>query len=471
MSQNKEKQFAKNTIILSIGTISSRIFSFFLLPLYTNVLTTEDYGNVDYLQSIISLAIPIFTLQLSAAVFRFLIDEQGVDDKRVIISSASVIVVVNTLIFVTVTICFYKYQPFPHVTLFILTFIASLLYLMVQNVVRAFGHNGLYSFCSFISVFVSVLVNLLLILKVGLKGESILIAIIVSQLVASFIMIVRDQLWIYFSFHCFSYAKLREMLYYSIPLILNEISWWIASLSDRFLIIRFLGPASNGIYASANKIPSLYTTIHNVFNLAWNESAARAINDLDRDQYYNNMISVFYHFFGCLILMIITAVSIAFKYLYGPSYADAYPHIIILLLAIFINSLCATYGGIFSALKESKAIGFTTTLGAVVNIVINISFIKTIGLYAASISTLVSYFTILIIRAIKIRQYVEIHIPVGYITRFIIALLISGFCYFFNNTMLSIILLLLLMIWSMLENKLIVIGFAKALRRFINLSF
>ena len=74
MESDRKKQFAKNTIILSIGTFGSKVFTFFLLPLYTAVLATEDYGNVDVLQSVIQLLVPIATLQLSVAVFRFLID-------------------------------------------------------------------------------------------------------------------------------------------------------------------------------------------------------------------------------------------------------------------------------------------------------------------------------------------------------------------------------------------------------------
>lgn len=59
---SREKQLVKNTFILSLGTLGSKVFSFLLLPLYTTVLTTEDYGSVDVLQSVIQLVIPLITL-------------------------------------------------------------------------------------------------------------------------------------------------------------------------------------------------------------------------------------------------------------------------------------------------------------------------------------------------------------------------------------------------------------------------
>ena len=69
-----------------------------------------------------------------------------------------------------------------------------------------------------------------------------------------------------------------EMLRYSVPLVPNAISWWIANVSDRLLILYFLGSAMNGIYAAANKIPTIYTTFFSVYNLAWLESVSLSIN-------------------------------------------------------------------------------------------------------------------------------------------------------------------------------------------------
>ena len=68
--EDKEKVLLKNTGILALGTLCSKIFTFFLLPLYTNVLSTADYGIVDVLQTISSFAMPFITFQLSSGMFR-----------------------------------------------------------------------------------------------------------------------------------------------------------------------------------------------------------------------------------------------------------------------------------------------------------------------------------------------------------------------------------------------------------------
>ena len=50
---SKEGQLAKNTAIISIGKCATQLITFFLLPLYTKLLTTEEYGIVDLLNSLV----------------------------------------------------------------------------------------------------------------------------------------------------------------------------------------------------------------------------------------------------------------------------------------------------------------------------------------------------------------------------------------------------------------------------------
>ena len=72
--KEREKALIKNTGILALGSLSSKIFSFFLLPLYTTALSTADYGTIDVLQTVTMLVVPFASLQLSSAVFRFIIE-------------------------------------------------------------------------------------------------------------------------------------------------------------------------------------------------------------------------------------------------------------------------------------------------------------------------------------------------------------------------------------------------------------
>ena len=72
----------------------------------------------------------------------------------------------------------------------------------------------------------------------------------------------------------------REMIAYSVPLILNSVSWWINNASDRYILTYFSGVAVNGIYSVAYKIPTILSTIQSIFYNAWSISA---ITEFDRN--------------------------------------------------------------------------------------------------------------------------------------------------------------------------------------------
>ena len=107
---SREKKLLKNTMIITVGKICTQLITFFLLPLYTALLTTEEYGIVDLLNTIVSLLLPITTLQLEQALFRELIDERNNETKkRTIISSGSLTVFFQLAIYL---VLFLLISPF-----------------------------------------------------------------------------------------------------------------------------------------------------------------------------------------------------------------------------------------------------------------------------------------------------------------------------------------------------------------------
>ena len=74
---NKGKNLIKNTLVLLIGKISVQFISFLMLPLYTGVLSTNDYGIIDIVLTYVALFSPVVTLQLEMSVFRFLVDKRS----------------------------------------------------------------------------------------------------------------------------------------------------------------------------------------------------------------------------------------------------------------------------------------------------------------------------------------------------------------------------------------------------------
>ena len=58
------KYLAKNIGVLTISNFATNLLSFFLVPLYTYILSTEEYGSYDLINTTIGLMVPILTINI-----------------------------------------------------------------------------------------------------------------------------------------------------------------------------------------------------------------------------------------------------------------------------------------------------------------------------------------------------------------------------------------------------------------------
>ena len=101
---NKSKYLLKNMGILTISNFSSKILVFLLVPIYTSVLSTSEYGLYDLAVSTATLFYPILTLNIVDAVMRFCMDIQS--DKKHIASIGFKFISISVLIFGIIMIIF-----------------------------------------------------------------------------------------------------------------------------------------------------------------------------------------------------------------------------------------------------------------------------------------------------------------------------------------------------------------------------
>ena len=74
MKKGKYSTLGKNTLLFAVSSFGTKIITFLLVPLYTSVLSTNDYGTIDLITAAVQLLIPILTLNIQDAVLRFSLD-------------------------------------------------------------------------------------------------------------------------------------------------------------------------------------------------------------------------------------------------------------------------------------------------------------------------------------------------------------------------------------------------------------
>ena len=405
----REVNLLKNTIILSIGSVFPQIAAMIILPILTSYLTKEEYGSYDLITVLVSLLLPAATLQIETAAFRYLIDARDdVSKTRKIISS--VLLFIN---FVSLIVLFVLYIVL-HIAnqsvklLVCFYFYADVIYNTTGQIARGIDRNKDYALGGIIASFVKLGLIVLSVKVMHLRLEGIIMAMLLSTILAWVVLASRIRLYKYFSFFAFEINILTELLKYSWPMVPNSLSMWIMRLSDRMVVTAFMGVTWNAVYAVATKIPALLHLSQRAFTLAWQENASLVSRDRDANNYYSKMHNVLYNITGGFLCLLITLTPLLYKIFIKGDYLDSYIHIPILLIAEFFYAMATFLGGIYVAFKKTKNVGITTTIAALINLLIDLVLIRYIGIFAASGSTLISYAILYFYRLYDIRKMVSI---------------------------------------------------------------
>ena len=450
---NKKKQFAKTTIIIFFGKVCTQLISFFLLPLYTAYLVKAEYGIVDLIQTYVTLFVPIITMELEMSIFRFLIDSRGKEkDTEKLISNDFYVLGISLTIF---TILYFIVTSFVNIPFRFVIWIDVIVCVLSGNflqVARGFGKTLDFSISCILTGLTTVCSNIFLIVYCGMQAEGMIISMALANFVCAFYLFIRLGLIKKIHFNLVDHKLLKEMYKYSIPLVPNGISWWIVNVSDRSIISLILGAAANGVYAISNKFPTILSSLTGIFNLSWSESASLHINSPDRDEFFSDIANTIMKLFVALGVGMIACMPFVFPIMINKEYDDAYFYIPPLVLATIFNVAICLYSQIYLAKKMSKQVATTTIIGAIINIVINVIFIKYIGLFAAAISTTISYFVMFFYRHIDLKKYVNIQYEKGLFLKSFCIFIFAIFFYYYNQWYTNIISLIVVCIYAFLTN-------------------
>lgn len=415
-SQSKYKKLFSNTIIFAIGSFSSKILVLFLVPIYTNALTTNELGIADLLQQISNWLVPIVSLTVSEAITRFGLDKAY--NKKSVFTIGTILNALGLLVLLIIMLLTFA---FGHQTengdstldkiifdngliLYLYVFMASLK-LLFSYFIRAIEMVKLYAFVGILTTFFTLLFTVLLLLRLKIGVTGYLLAIILSDFIAIIYMFFRAKLWRYFSLKNFDKSVTKQMLAYCVPLIPTQIMWLITNTSSALIVTVFLSDSANGILSAAYKIPNIISTVYMIFALAWNMSAVLEKDKDEQEKFYENV-------FECnqSVMYILSAVILVFLHLVtniwiGADFRESILYAPILIYATIFTCFVTFMGTIYSVHKKSVRSLVTALISGGLNIVINLALVKFIGIYSAAIAALLSYLVVFVIRAIDCRNY------------------------------------------------------------------
>ena len=406
---NQKRQLMKNTIIIAIGKLSTQIISYVLLPLYTSKLSPAEYGTYDFICTLSLFLCPIITLLMEESMFRYLIDAKNKLERKQIISQTIIYTFIGTLAFTIIAILIMafctNYSP-KYIAAIILFVISNILIGLSNALSRGLGKIKLYSVSNFILGITTIILNIVFILWIHAGAEGLLWANTIANSFTAIVILAILKLPMYIGKP--NRELMKDMIKYSIPLVPNSISWNIINMSNRLILTNMVSSAANGIYAMANKFPNIISVVYGYFYTAWKESAAKIVKEENKNEYYNSIYHDAKRFLYAVTICLIAAMPFAFPIFINSSYEEAYIYIPIIMIATYYSNLSSFYGGIFSAYKDTKIMGTTTIVAAVLNLVIVFLFVTNFEIYAACFATLIANLIVYFYRKKKLRKYLKL---------------------------------------------------------------
>lgn len=458
---DRNRRMLNTTIIYFIGNFGSKLLSFFLLPIYTAWLSPAQFGSIDLILNIIPLIGPVFTLQTTESIFRFLFECKTEKDKIKNITVAFTIYFIGIISFFALFIPYCMITKFEYGFLFGLYFCLMYLGIFVQQVMRGFQQNINYAVSGIVSTLVQGVTNILLIKLIA--ERSLLVAPILASFAICVFGIFKTKLYKYIDFSSFDKETLSKQLKYSIPLVPNQICWWFNGIVGKYIVNFYIGEIANGILAVATRFPNLVSTIMQIYFLAWTENSISEFENKDRDEYFSNNLNGLLNFLIFCMAGLLIVIKVYFNIAIDKSYQSASIIVPILFAGMFFNCIATFLGSVYTASKKTKDAFFTTIYAAVANILFSFIFIRYIGINGYAYANLISYIIFAIVRYYSVRKICNIRIKIPSKTT-LFSFVLSLASYYINNLWIMMFTVLSIFILFLIYYKQIILSLIKKIK-------
>lgn len=449
---DRNKRIVNNTIVFAIGNFGSKILAYVMVLVYTHYINASDLGYYDLILTTVSLIMPIVLMAFDEGIYRWLIGDERIEKKTIISTCLKATSITTICSIVLLFLLNIKFQ-FRDVSLIALFIISTMMYQMVLNAIRGLTSNKLYAGSGILNALLILLFEVvgLIFLKMGIE------ALLISKIIANFLTVVfiyiREPIFHGISRIPFNKPLAKELFNYSMPLVPNQVSWWIVNSSDRYIILWFLGTTFNGIYTVSNKFPTIITTITGIVYLALQETIIKEYSSDDRDQFYSTTFKNYYTLLFSLICCAIPATNVIIKWFVGIEYIEAWRFTGFLYMSTVFSALSSFLGIGYQISKETKRSVLSTVSAAGVNIIINIAFVKIIGLHAASFSTFISYLVLFLIRIMHSKKYFTLYINWAHFGIMTLGSTLVGVISYIGNVGVNIGLILISILFLLFVNR------------------
>lgn len=396
------RTLASETMIYGGFTIVGRFITFLLTPIYTNFLTMEEVGDVNWIFVTIAFLNIIYCFGMEGAFFRFY-KKGNFEHNKIVFTHAYLMILAISVVISSLTF-FYAADIAPlmtdldyGVTLIRIAALIPLLDSMMTipyALLRISNRPKRFALTRFIVIVVAVALNILFIVVLGWNAEGVFLSTLLANIVgvASFI----PEILKYMKFR-FDKSMLKEMLYFGIPTIPASLSAMILQMADRPILKYLTDSSTLGLYQVNHKLGIPMMLMVAVFDYAYKPFYLSHFEDEDAKPMFARIMT--YFTLVCAGIFLLTGFYMDFlirmpfiggKFI-NPDYWSGLGILPIVLGGYFFNGIYNNLAAGFYITKTTKYLPIAVAAAAIVNILMNLMLIPAMSYWASAWAMLISY--------------------------------------------------------------------------------
>ena len=420
-----------NTLVFALGGLAIKAVSLVLMPLYTTAMTAGEYGTAELLNSAIEIVLPLLSAGVVEALYRFSIDDDVPKDELF----AGSLVVLGVGVVCAGGLCALGsvLWDMEHAGSFFVLFCSVCLFKATTQLARGLGHVRRFVAYGLINALAMVVSTYLLLVRARLGVEGYLWSFTIGYLVGGVVAFLGSAEYRLLAPFRVDRVLLRRMLVYSLPLVPNLLSWWLVSVSGRYVVLWGSGVVAAGLFTAASKMPALVNIVASVFQQAWQYSTAREIDSPDRGAFFGVVMRGY-----SLATLTVAGLVIALnrpisRVMLQAEFAEGWRYVPLLMLVASFGVISIFFESFYQALKNSGVLMASTALGAVVNVILGVALVPFMGPWGAGLAGAVAYALVLVVRARDLGRRIDLPMDRSRLTYQLALLSIMAVCTSFDG--------------------------------------
>lgn len=407
------KNLFKQTAIYGLATVLPRMFSFLLVPLYTDLLPKAAYGKVSIIFAWMIFFNVILAYGMETAFFRFYNNETN---KKSVVETTMVSIFWTTISFLFIallsrnTLSVWSGIDSQYIGYTIWILALDALVIIPFSKLRATQKPMVYAVIKIVNVLVNLILSVLFLLYIpkivaanpngflsSLYVENFEIGyIFLANIIASlltFVVLSPDYVFLKWNFDLDLWKK---MMRYGLPIMVAGIAFAINEQFDKILLGRLLpaniAEAEVGVYSACYKLGLFMVLYRTAYTLGIEPFFFSHASNKDAPQTYA-MVTKYFVIFGSFILLSVIVFADLFKMLMirDESYWVAMKVVPLIILANFFLGIYTNLSVWYKLIDKTYIGAYISIVGAIITLALNFLLIPTMSYYGSAIATITAY--------------------------------------------------------------------------------